>query len=49
MKINFNVKINDNNSIYTTYINEYGKIVEMLFDRPEQVACINRITTYLEC
>ena len=44
----FNVKMNDK-SIYTTYINESGEIVEMLFDTPEQVACINRITDYLEC
>jgi len=47
--LNFNVKINDNKSIYTTYINESGEIVEMLFDTPEQVAYINRITNYLEC
>ena len=34
------------NSIYTTYLNEYGETVEMLFDTPEHVAYINRITDF---
>lgn len=29
---------------YLVYLNEYGEKVEMLFDTPEKIACINRIT-----
>jgi hypothetical protein len=36
----------DTHTIYTTYLNEYGEIVEMLFDTPEHVAYINRIIDF---
>ena len=36
----------ETHTIYTTYLNEYGEIVEMLFDNPEHVAYINRITHF---
>ena len=36
----------ETNTIYTTYLNEYGEIVEMLFDVPLHVAYINRITDF---
>jgi hypothetical protein len=45
-KLTFDRVILKDNTIYTTYINEYGEIVEMLFDTPEKVAYINRITGY---
>ena len=39
-------KNTETNTIYTTYLNEYGEIVEMLFDTPEHVAYINRIIDF---
>jgi len=42
VKIILNV-IKKDNTIYTTYLDEYGEIVEMLYDTPEKVAYINRI------
>jgi hypothetical protein len=36
--------IKRDNTIYTTYLNEYGETIEMLFDIPEKIAYINRIT-----
>jgi len=44
VKIIFNDVIKKDNTIYTTYLNEYGEIVEMLYDTPEKIAYINRIT-----
>jgi hypothetical protein len=48
VKITFNhvIKNSETNTIYTTYLNEYGEIVEMLFDDPIHVAYINRITDF---
>jgi len=48
IKLTFNsiMKNSETNTIYTTYINEYGEIVEMLFDIPDHVAYINRITDF---
>jgi len=40
------IKNPETNTIYTTYLNEYGEIVEMLFDEPLHVAYINRITDF---
>ena len=48
IKLIFN-SINKNpetHTIYTTYLNEYGEIVEMLFDYPDHVSYINRITDF---
>ena len=48
IKLTFN-SINKNpetHTIYTTYLNEYGETVEMLFDVPDHVAYINRITDF---
>jgi len=36
--------IKKDHTIYTTYMNEYGETIEMLFDVPEKIAYINRIT-----
>ena len=46
--ITFNTIIHNpkTHTIYTTYLNEYGETVEMLFDSPDHVAYINRITDY---
>jgi hypothetical protein len=46
--ITFNhvIKNPDTHTIYTSYLNEYGEIVEMLFDEPLHVAYINRITAF---
>ena len=44
-KITFKNVIKKEN-IYITYLNEYGEIVEMLFDTPEKVAYINRIIDF---
>ena len=48
VKITFNTIIKNpkTHTIYTTYLNEYGEIVEMLFDTPLHVAYINRITDF---
>ena len=48
VKIKFThfIKKEDTKTIYTTYVNEYGETVEMLFDTPEKVAYINRITDF---
>ncbi len=48
MQLTFNsVKKNpETHTIYTSYTNEYGEIVEMLFDTPEHVAYINRIVDF---
>ena len=48
VSITFNTIIHNpkTHTIYTTYLNEYGEIVEMLFDYPDHVAYINRITDY---
>jgi hypothetical protein len=48
IKLTFNyIKINpETHTIYTTYLNESGEIVEMLFDNPHHVAFINRITDF---
>lgn len=46
--ITFNsiIKNTETNTIYITYLNEYGETVEMLFDTPHHVAYINRITDF---
>ena len=44
IKLIFNDVIKKDDTIYTTYLNEYGETVEMLYDTPEKVAYINRIT-----
>ncbi len=36
----------DTHTIYTTYVNESGEIVEMLFDTPHHVSYINRIIEF---
>ena len=36
-KLIFNEVIQKNDTIYTTYLNEYGEIIEMLYDTPEKV------------
>jgi hypothetical protein len=48
VKITFNRIIENpkTHTIYTTYLNEYGETVEMLFDIPDHVAYINRITDF---
>jgi hypothetical protein len=48
MQLTFNTihKNPETHTIYTTYLNEYGEIVEMLFDNPDHVAYINRITDF---
>jgi hypothetical protein len=47
MKITFNIIENPKtHTIYTSYLNEYGEIVEMLFDNPDHVAYINCITDF---
>lgn len=48
VKITFNTIIKNpkTHTIYTTYLNEYGEIVEMLFDTPLHVTYINRITDF---
>ncbi len=48
IKLTFNhVKVNpETHTIYITYLNEYGETVEMLFDAPDHVAYINRITDF---
>jgi hypothetical protein len=38
------IKNTDTNTIYLVYLNEYGEKVEMLFETPEKIAFINRIT-----
>jgi hypothetical protein len=44
IKITFNEIIKKDKTIYTTYLNEYGEKVEMLYDTPLKIAYINRIT-----
>ena len=48
MKIIFNSIVENpkTHTIYTSYLNEYGEIVEMLFDNSDHVAYINRITDF---
>ena len=41
--LNLNI-IKKDDTIYITYLNEYGETIEMLFDVPEKIAYINRIT-----
>jgi predicted transcriptional regulator len=36
----------ETHTIYTTYLNEYGETVEMLFDLPDHIAYINRIIDF---
>ena len=42
--LTFTDYIKKDNTIYIVYLNEYGEKVEMLFDNPEKIAYINRIT-----
>lgn len=44
IKLIFTNVIKKENMIYLTYLNEYGEIVEMMYNIPEKVAYINRIT-----
>lgn len=48
IKLTFNTihKNPETHTIYTTYLNEYGETVEMLFDAPDHVSYINRITDF---
>jgi hypothetical protein len=40
------IKREDEDTIYVTYLNEYGEIVEMMYNTPEKAAYINRITDF---
>lgn len=42
--LTFTDYIKKDNTIYIVYLNEYGEKVEMLFDNPEKIAYMNRIT-----
>jgi hypothetical protein len=44
IKLKFIDFIKKDDAIYATYLNEYGELVEMLYDSPDKVAYINRIT-----
>lgn len=44
IKLIFTNVIKREDTIYVTYLNEYGEIVEMMYNIPEKVAYINRIT-----
>ena len=44
IKLIFTNVIKRGDTIYVTYLNEYGEIVGMMYDIPEKVAYINRIT-----
>ena len=44
IKLIFTDVIKKEDTIYVTYLNEYGEIIEMLYDTPEKIAYINRIT-----
>ena len=44
IKLIFTNVIKRGDTIYVTYLNEYGEIVEMMYDIPEKIAYINRIT-----
>ena len=44
IKLIFTNVIKRDDTIYVTYLNEYGETVEMMYDTPEKVAYINRIT-----
>ena len=44
IKLTFIDYIKKDNTLYLIYLNEYGEKVEMLFDTPEKIAYINRMT-----
>jgi len=44
IKLTFIDYIKKDNTLYLVYLNEYGEKIEMLFDTPEKIAYINRIT-----
>ena len=44
IKLIFIDYIKKDNTLYLVYLNEYGEKVEMLFDTPEKIAYINRMT-----
>jgi len=44
IKLTFTNYIKKDDTLYLVYLNEYGETVEMLFDNPEKIAYINRIT-----
>jgi len=44
IKLTFTHYIKEKDTIYLVYLNEYDETVEMLFDNPEKIAYINRIT-----
>ena len=43
-KLTFTHYIKEKDTMYVIYLNEYNETVEMLFDNPEKIAYINRIT-----
>jgi hypothetical protein len=46
LNLKFTKLIENENTLYLTYINEYNEIVEMSFNTPEKIAYINRITDF---
>ena len=44
IKLIFTNIIKREDMIYVTYLNEYGEIIEMMYNSPEKAAYINRIT-----
>jgi hypothetical protein len=44
IKLIFTNVIKKEDTIYVTYLNEYGEIIEMMYNTPEKASYINRIT-----